>query len=65
MADNLSYSQSARLDLGPDDADGADDDGDAGEADDADGPGRCGADLSDGGTCDRAADACPYHDAEG
>jgi hypothetical protein len=27
----------------------------------ADAPEICGAELSDGGTCDRPADECPYH----
>lgn len=27
----------------------------------ADEPEVCGADLNDGGTCDRPADECPYH----
>jgi hypothetical protein len=37
-----------------------DDSGDA-EATDEDDVEVCGAPLSDGGTCDRPADECPYH----
>jgi hypothetical protein len=42
------------------------DNGNGGEADDADDEAdseTCGAQLNSGGTCDRPADSCPYHDA--
>jgi len=44
----------------------ADVDADTGNGDDADDEAdseTCGAQLNSGGTCDRPADSCPYHDA--